>query len=303
MSVLVIENCEDAWNELVDTDVTASLDAADFKIGSGSAKFVAAAGLGAGDIMATEVISVASLAAYTHIGAWIKSSVDLDAGDLQLLLDNTAQCASPLEALDIPAVDGDAWTFVRMALNAPSSDLSLISMGLKQVVDKGAFTIRLDDIKAMWYGTSLRQRILTALDTRLKTILIANGYETDLGQNVFEWRDTMVQQSELPALVWKDLNEDPSSATVGKTIGYHWHDLTVEMSILSSDGSSTPEQMRKCLADVTAAVGTDTTFGGLAIRTQPVPNEAAVEQADRIIGAFRLTINIHYQTKKWNPYE
>ena len=41
---LVVENCEDAWNEQVDGDCTATLDAADFKVGAGSAKFEIAVG-------------------------------------------------------------------------------------------------------------------------------------------------------------------------------------------------------------------------------------------------------------------
>lgn len=146
---LVIDNCEDAWNELVDADVTASLDLTDYRVGSGSVKFVAVAGLGAGDIIATEVISVASLALYTHIGMWIKSTVALDANDLQLLLDDTAQCASPLESLNIPAVSANVWTHVKMELANPESDLLLISIGLKQIVDKGAMSVWLDDIEAI----------------------------------------------------------------------------------------------------------------------------------------------------------
>lgn len=149
---LVIENCEDAWNETVDSDVTATLENSDKKVGSGSAKFVVAAGASAGDLLATEAISIASLASYTHIAMWIKSTVALSAGDLQLLLDNTASCASPLETLNVPAVTANTWTQVRMALANPATDVSLISVGIKMVVDKGAFTFYLDDIRAINEG-------------------------------------------------------------------------------------------------------------------------------------------------------
>jgi hypothetical protein len=79
---------------------------------------------------------------------WIKSSVNLNAGDLQLLLDDTAQCPSPLETLNIPAVPANNWQYVTMTLSNPSSCTAIISIGIKMVVDKGAFTLRVDDIKA-----------------------------------------------------------------------------------------------------------------------------------------------------------
>lgn len=147
-SKTVIENCEDAWNESVDSDVTASLDTVDFKLGSGSAKFVVAAGASAGDILATEVIAPSSTAFHgkTHITMWIKSTVALSAGDLQLLLDDTGSCASPLESLNVPAVIANTWTRVYMPLADPGLLTSVISIGIKMVVDKGAFTLNLDDI-------------------------------------------------------------------------------------------------------------------------------------------------------------
>lgn len=151
---LVIDNCEDAWNEYVDGDVTATLDGADFKVGAGSAKFVMADGVGV-EIIASEVISVASLAAYTHISAWVKSSIALAANDLQLLLDETALCATPLETLNIPALAAGTWTQIRLTLANPATDLLLISIGLKQAVDKGAFTFNIDDIRAIKGGVYL----------------------------------------------------------------------------------------------------------------------------------------------------
>ena len=47
---LVIHNCDDVWDELVDADVTATADTTYYKEGSASLKLVVAAGCGAGDI-------------------------------------------------------------------------------------------------------------------------------------------------------------------------------------------------------------------------------------------------------------
>lgn len=148
--VLVIEDCEDAWNELVDADVTATLEAAIYKKGAGSCKLVVAAGASAGDILATEAFAAKDLSPYTHIGFWIRSSVALAAGDLQILLDDTANCASPIETLDVPAVATvDTWQFCKVALATPASCTAIISVGLKMVVDKAGFTVYLDAIEAL----------------------------------------------------------------------------------------------------------------------------------------------------------
>ena len=141
----IVEDCEDAWNELVDADVVSTADA-DCKVGTKSAKLAVAAGCGAGDILATEVVGSMNLTAYEHINLWIKSSVALDLGDMQLLLDDTAQCASPIKSLDIPALSAATWTLVSLDLGDASGLTAVISVGIKQIVDKGAFDLYVDHI-------------------------------------------------------------------------------------------------------------------------------------------------------------
>jgi hypothetical protein len=147
----VIHACEAAWDELVDADVTASADttAGCFKVGSKSAKFVIATNLSAGDIIATDDFTAKDLSSYTHIVAWVKSSVALSAGDIQILLDNTAQCASPVESLDVPALAANTMTQIKIALAAAASCTAIVSVGLKAIVDKGAMSFWIDDIRAI----------------------------------------------------------------------------------------------------------------------------------------------------------
>jgi len=149
VSGVQIEDCEDAWDEFVDGDVTESADAGDKEEGSASAKFEVAAGCGAGDIIATETISSTDISKHAEIKLHIKSSVALDAGDLAILLDNTAQCASPKETLNVPAVSADTWTEVTISLAHPNQDAAIISVGVQMVVDKGAFDLRIDDVRAV----------------------------------------------------------------------------------------------------------------------------------------------------------
>jgi hypothetical protein len=147
---LLLEDCEDAWNEQVVTGVTSEVDT-DKKAGTNAVKFTMAANATTG-ILASEVIAIASLAIYDHITAWVKSSIALSPGDLQLVLDEHVLCASPLEAINIPALVADTYTPISLTLANPATDLLLISIGIKQVVDKGAFTFHIDDIRAIKGG-------------------------------------------------------------------------------------------------------------------------------------------------------
>jgi len=85
--------------------------------------------------------------------------VALTAGDIQVLLDNNAQCASPVESLNIPAVSAYVWTSCVISLANPSSDSAIISVGLKMIVDKGAFTLYIDDIRAIKSSSRIYKRL------------------------------------------------------------------------------------------------------------------------------------------------
>ncbi len=154
-----IQNCDVVWDEYVDTDVTASLDQSIQREGSGCLKLVVAAGCGAGDILATMDISSLDIFDCDQVEIWIRSSVALSAGDLQLLLDDTPLCASPLESLDIPATSANTWTRHVIDLSDPPSDKAIISVGLKMVVDKGAFTLHSDDIKSSLASSKVFQEL------------------------------------------------------------------------------------------------------------------------------------------------
>lgn len=152
-ALTLVENCEDAWNEQVVAEITSALDNVDYKVGSGSAKITAAAAFATG-VAASEAFSALNLTGMTHIRAWIKSDVATAAGDLQILLSNQVNCASPLETLNVPALAAGVWTKVRLRLANPASGIGVVSIGLKIAVDKGAQNIWIDDVQA--YQTQTR---------------------------------------------------------------------------------------------------------------------------------------------------
>ena len=151
---------------------------------------------------------------------------------------------------------------------------------------------------------SIRQQIVTALDTRFKAILVANGYVTNLGEHIFEWRTTEVQEAELPALIWRDYAvSEAIPVTIMGASSLTEQAIDVELDIMAQDGPTTGATIRSLIADVQKAIGVDHTWGGLAIRTDDAGNETGRDQAGKITGSVTMRIRITYRTKLWNAYE
>ena len=148
-----IHSCGTTFDEKTDGDFTQSLDTKDKKQGSQALKMVIASGASAGDFV-TDSITSKDISGYDTIEMWVKSTVATSAGNLKLLLDDTASCGSPLETLSIPALSADTWTFVRMSLSNPETDTAIISVGLEYDSDLGACTVWIDDIVAVANDTA-----------------------------------------------------------------------------------------------------------------------------------------------------
>jgi len=142
-----IHSCNAVWDELVDDEVTASADTNFYREGSGCLKLVVGASAEANDILATDDITSLDISDCDELTAWVWSSAALTAGDVQILLDDTAKCASVVESLAIPAVSAGVWTPVVISLANPESDTAIISVGIKLITD-AANTMRFDDIRA-----------------------------------------------------------------------------------------------------------------------------------------------------------
>ena len=142
---LLIEDCEDVW--------TAGDGASSISVETpapAGTYFVrdTTTTLGAAALMMSEIISK-DLTAYDGVYFRFRSSVTTAAGDIALLLDDTALCASAIEVLSLPALTAATWKqcFVRLA--TPASDGSLICVGLRQVTDLANGTFDIDDVQAL----------------------------------------------------------------------------------------------------------------------------------------------------------
>ncbi len=138
-------DCEDAWT--ASAEVTATASTTWKRYGTYSAKIVIGADFTTG-LAAYRDFAAKNLSTRTHLHFYIKSNVAVAAGDLQILLDDTSGCVSPLESIDIPALEADVEKEINIALDDASLCTAIISVGLKVVTDLGAMTVYIDQIES-----------------------------------------------------------------------------------------------------------------------------------------------------------
>jgi hypothetical protein len=147
---------------------------------------------------------------------------------------------------------------------------------------------------------SRRQDIIDAILARFRLVLIAGGYETNLGKNVHVWRDTATtpfQPEELPALNLRDASDAVEQVLYNK----HEHSLTITAQGFVASGALAAD-VRKCLADLYKAIGVDRKWSTLAFDTLPVGDEFTVQQNGTAIAGFVMTFTVKFRTTSYDPY-
>ena len=193
--------CASVFDESVDSDFTVALDTKDKKQGTQSCKFTIAAGASAGDL-ATDSITSKDISGYDYVEFWVKSTVATSAGNLKVHLDDTANCASPVESISIPALSADTWTFVRDKIDNPELCSAIISVGLEFDSDLGACTVWLDDISAVKNDSAQwvkMPRNLWRIDKEAKDIVL-----DDYAHGVARYNLLKLVGGDKPALLTSD---------------------------------------------------------------------------------------------------
>lgn len=214
-----IHNCDSEWDEqTVLANVTRSVDPEDKKQGSGANRFVFVAGAGTG-IVSSKAITSLDLRKFTHVEAWGKSTVTTAAGDLRILLDDTASVASVLENLLIPILTADTWRYCRLAMDTPELDSAIISVGLRHQVDIGAATVWLDDLKAVDNNTahwSPLPRNLWTIDKEARVLVLVDGGVEWVGSKLMK---LVGGDNPLLLAADADTNEVPDSYIIYRAVG------------------------------------------------------------------------------------
>ena len=144
---VVVDDCGTVWT--AGTSVTASLDI-EYEIeGTSCVKLVVAAGAAAGAVLGYGTISSKDLSKCDKIEISLRSTIALAAGELDLVLDDTAACVSATESLNIPAMTANTQYRHIITLANPTSDTAIISVGLVNTTDVGACTLYIDYIRAV----------------------------------------------------------------------------------------------------------------------------------------------------------
>ena len=145
------------WDSNLTGTIVASVDTQDKKQGTGSLKLVTTSADG-GDI-AGETFTSKDISKYDYLECWIKSTVATSDGNLKIHLHSAAITegianSGSLEALSIPALTANTWTYVSIALANPETDTAIIAIALEHDANLDDCQIRLDDISVVRNDTS-----------------------------------------------------------------------------------------------------------------------------------------------------
>lgn len=144
---------------------------------------------------------------------------------------------------------------------------------------------------------SVRQIIMSAIDTRLKEILVSGGYETNIGLNVFDWRNEPLEEGDLPALIYRDV----ACATEITSLNHFVHRLSI--NILAAVSGSTPmATIRKIIADIDEAIGKTPTWGGYALNTERISDESEIQIGDKKYAGCQISILVTFRTLGWDDF-
>ena len=145
-----------------------------------------------------------------------------------------------------------------------------------------------------------RSDIITNLDTRLKTILTAGGYQSNIGSKVYNYVTYDISDSDLPCIVYRDPEIIPLTAIQSQIVTC---DYLLNVEIMAMYNASTAiANIRKAIEDIKKAIGTDPTFTAKAINTYHSPENndiITVDQGERKIAYGIVKIQIHYRTQIW----
>src|SRR6266478_147352 len=100
-----------------------------------------------------------------------------------------------------------------------------------------------------------RQDIIDAIKSRLQTISTTNGYHTNLGANVFVYRDAPIEPYELPALVVKDYKCTKVDELTDVNLSFENWNVFIEVEFVFATSGNSITDVRKGIADVYKAIG------------------------------------------------
>jgi len=148
---MLIEDCEAAWDEMAVGEVTSEVDAGESQVGTNCVKLTVGTDFAATVIATHDAASLDGdkLILYDKINLRIKVNKAVTAGQLQMILGETAEGVAPDATVNIPALAADTWYNLKIAADLSGcAGLTIDSVGIQQSEDIGAIIIYIDDWRA-----------------------------------------------------------------------------------------------------------------------------------------------------------
>ena len=173
-----LDDADDAWT--ASANVTGSTDTTDRKEGDASVEFAIQALFTTGLVAYENLGSTANISDHYSVRLWIKSDTNLAANVLQVVLDDTAGCGSPLETLNISAITAaDGWTRKQLKLSSPSGLTAVACVGLNAASDPATPTVNVDLLEAPGELTQLNFLVGNALDGEAVDLTTTTDADSD----------------------------------------------------------------------------------------------------------------------------
>ena len=215
-----IQDANVVWSEVVDGNVTLTLDTEDFKAHNGALRIQTNTGGGSvssGDVLAAQAITSTDLRGMNAVEFFFKSTTATSAGDYTLNLSSSSSLGTITETLSIPAVAARTWTYCRVSLANPELDGAIISVGIKAVSTNTRY-IYINDIKAVNTESAVFNRLWSGsyrIDREGREIFLTEQARKEVGYSLIR----MVGYR-LPVLLNADATAceiDPSLVTARAT--------------------------------------------------------------------------------------
>jgi len=154
----------------------------------------------------------------------------------------------------------------------------------------------------------IRQKLVDAIKARFNAVTIAGGYNHDLANRIYVWRDlsqgaASFKTAELPALNIRDTDNNPEHFRLGN--GFD-NELLFEVDFITTTDPA-DAWGRKLMADVYRAIGQDPKWNvagtNLAIDTLPRGDTFAVIHGKTRYAGGTVKFTIKHRTKSWKPDE
>lgn len=140
------------------------------------------------------------------------------------------------------------------------------------------------------------QTVIDALISQLKEITVANGFNTDIGNNVQSFYELDIEKDELPIV---NVREKPG-ANIPQTAGPEWqHDCQVEIVVLVNVTTDTMEYIRKAKNDVLAAIKADLTLGDTCMNISLDSHDLELREEDTTYAGAVVNLTLQYITDEW----